>query len=231
MPLGRGFPGGASGKEPTCSFRRPKRRRFDPWVGKIPWRRAWQPTPVFLPGESHGQRSLADYSPWGCKVLDVTQQLRTHTRRCAYCSPLPLPGAPACSFLLAGGAPPCLLRFSGLHHLIPGAFSNVHILFLLGFLPRHSSVGSIISTSSSLLVALSLSISRELPLLTSSDIHSLHHPARTQASSRSSLLHPDSHTSCFSAGPSSEVTPNHLFSSPSPTSCPIQAHIPEVCCG
>jgi len=38
------------------------RGRFDPWVGKIPWRRAWQPTPVFLPGESHGQRSLAGYS-------------------------------------------------------------------------------------------------------------------------------------------------------------------------
>ena len=38
---------------------------FDPWVGKIPWRRAWQPTSVFLPGESHGQRSLAGYSPWG----------------------------------------------------------------------------------------------------------------------------------------------------------------------
>ena len=41
--------------------------RFDPWVGKIPWRRKWKPTPVFLPGGSHGQRSLADYSPWGCK--------------------------------------------------------------------------------------------------------------------------------------------------------------------
>ena len=39
------------------------RCRFDPWVGKIPWRRAWQPTPVFLPGESHGQRSLAGYDP------------------------------------------------------------------------------------------------------------------------------------------------------------------------
>ena len=44
-----------------------KRGRFDPWVGKIPWRRAWQPTAVFLPGESHGQRSLAGYSPWGGK--------------------------------------------------------------------------------------------------------------------------------------------------------------------
>ena len=38
-----------------------------PWVGKIPWRRAWQPTPVFLPGESHGQRSVSDYNPWSCK--------------------------------------------------------------------------------------------------------------------------------------------------------------------
>ena len=46
-------PGGASGKEPTCQCRRHKRHGFDPWVGKIPWRRAWQPTPVFLPGEAH----------------------------------------------------------------------------------------------------------------------------------------------------------------------------------
>ena len=45
-------PGGASGKEPACQCRRHKRCRFDPWVGKIPWRRAWQPTPLFLPGES-----------------------------------------------------------------------------------------------------------------------------------------------------------------------------------
>ena len=57
-----GFPGGASGKEPACQRRIHKRRRFDPWVGKIPWRRAWQPTLVFLPGESHGQRSLVGYS-------------------------------------------------------------------------------------------------------------------------------------------------------------------------
>ena len=51
-----GFSGGTSGKEPTCQCRC-KRRRFDPWVRKIPWRRAWPPTPVFLPGESHGRRS------------------------------------------------------------------------------------------------------------------------------------------------------------------------------
>ena len=60
-----GFPGGASGKEPTCNNRRHKRLRFDPWVGKIPWRIKWQPTPVFLPGESQGQRRLACYSPGG----------------------------------------------------------------------------------------------------------------------------------------------------------------------
>ena len=47
----------------------PENRRpgFDSWVEKIPWRRKWQPTPVFLPGESHGQRSLAGYSPWSCQ--------------------------------------------------------------------------------------------------------------------------------------------------------------------
>ena len=58
-----GFPGGTSGKEPNCQCRRHKRLRLDPWVGEHPWRRAWQLTPVFLPGESHGQRILAGYSP------------------------------------------------------------------------------------------------------------------------------------------------------------------------
>ena len=72
-----GFPGGASGKEPTCQCRRLKRRGFhpSPWVGKIPWRREWQPTPVFLPGQSQGQRSLAGCSPWGgteSNTTDVT---------------------------------------------------------------------------------------------------------------------------------------------------------------
>ena len=48
-------------------------REFDPWVGKIPWRRKWQPTLVLLPGESHGGRSLVGYSPWGRKELDTTE--------------------------------------------------------------------------------------------------------------------------------------------------------------
>ena len=49
------------------------RPRFDPWVGKMSWRRKWQPTLVFLPGESHGQRSLVGYSPWHHKELDTTE--------------------------------------------------------------------------------------------------------------------------------------------------------------
>ena len=56
-----------SGKEPACERRRYKRCGFDPWVGKIPWRRKCQPTPAFLPGEFHGLRSLVGYSPWSHK--------------------------------------------------------------------------------------------------------------------------------------------------------------------
>ena len=63
---GVGFPGGVSGKEPACQCRRHKRRErcwVDPWAGKIHWRRAWHSTPVFLPGETHGRRSLEGYNP------------------------------------------------------------------------------------------------------------------------------------------------------------------------
>ena len=52
-----------------------RRPGFSPWVGKIPWRREWQPTPVFWPGESHGQRSLAGDSPWGHKEWDMIERL------------------------------------------------------------------------------------------------------------------------------------------------------------
>ena len=70
----------AGGKEFTYQCRRHKRHRFDSWVGKIPSfrRRAWHLTRVFLPGESHGQRSLAGYCPQSCKVSDITGQLSTH---------------------------------------------------------------------------------------------------------------------------------------------------------
>ena len=67
-----------SGKESTCQCRRHRISGFNPWVGKIPWRRKWQPTLVFLPAKSHGQRSLAGYSPWGRKELDMTEYAQTH---------------------------------------------------------------------------------------------------------------------------------------------------------
>ena len=54
------------------------RNGLDPWVRTLPWRRAWQPTPAFWPGESHGQKSLAGYSPWGCRELDTTERLSLH---------------------------------------------------------------------------------------------------------------------------------------------------------
>ena len=73
-----GLPWWLSGKESTCQCRR---QRFNPWVGKISWRRKWQPTLVFLSGKSHEQRSLAGYSPWGCKRVRhdlVTKQQQWH---------------------------------------------------------------------------------------------------------------------------------------------------------
>ena len=68
-----GFPGGTSGKESTIQCRRRKRHGFNPWGRKIPWRKAWQPIPVLLPGESHGQRSLAGYRRWGRNESDITE--------------------------------------------------------------------------------------------------------------------------------------------------------------
>ena len=64
-------------KESACQGRIYKRCEFDTWIGKIPWRRKWQPTPVFLPEKSHGQRSLVGYSPWGQKESDPTECLST----------------------------------------------------------------------------------------------------------------------------------------------------------
>ena len=68
---------GLSGKECACPFGRPG---LDPWVAKIPWRGKWQPTSVFLPGGSHGQGSLANYSLWGCKELDMTKNMKTKSQ-------------------------------------------------------------------------------------------------------------------------------------------------------
>ena len=68
-----GFPGGSVGKEPTCNAGDIGDIGSIPGLGRFPWRRPWQPTPVFLPGESYGQRSLAGYSPWGYKESDTTE--------------------------------------------------------------------------------------------------------------------------------------------------------------
>ena len=70
-----GLPDGSNGKASACSCRRPG---IHPWVGKIPWRRQWQPTPVLLPGKSHVRRSLVGYSPWGHKVSGTTERLHSH---------------------------------------------------------------------------------------------------------------------------------------------------------
>ena len=61
----------------ACQCRGRRRPKFDPWVGKIPWWRKWQPPPVFSPGESHGQRSLAGHSPRGRTESDTSQQLNS----------------------------------------------------------------------------------------------------------------------------------------------------------
>ena len=71
---GNGFPGGASGKESTCQFTRCKRHGFDPWVGKIPWSRKWQPT-SFLAWKIPWTEEPAGLQSQGCKKMDTTEQL------------------------------------------------------------------------------------------------------------------------------------------------------------
>ena len=79
LPYSLGFPGSSALKNPLANAEDggdAARCRIDPSVGKIPWRRKWKPTPVFLLGESHGQRILVGYSPWGHKELDTTKHAR-----------------------------------------------------------------------------------------------------------------------------------------------------------
>ena len=102
-----------------------RRPGFNPWLGKSPWRREQQPTPVFLPGESHGQRSLAGYSPWGHKELDTAEQLtcthtHTHTHTHKELETLSLQGTTVAFF---GG----LLR----KHLFPGRLDDMFLAYPL----------------------------------------------------------------------------------------------------
>ena len=123
-----GFPGGTSGKEPTCQFRR---HRFKPWVREIPWRKAWKSTPVFLPGESHGQRSLASHSPWGHKESDTTERLTLPLVLLAYvvCSHRPsvlllLAQIPGQVFICPSSPSVEILRF---FHLFRNSFSSLRV--------------------------------------------------------------------------------------------------------
>ena len=115
---------GITGQEHTCKSRRHKRCKFNPWVRKIPWRRAWTHTQLYLPEESHGQKSLVGYSPQGCKESDMTEatkhtcsftkfQLSSVTQLCpALWDPMDcsMPGLPA-------------------HHQLPGlAQTHVHLV-------------------------------------------------------------------------------------------------------
>ena len=81
-----GPPWWLNGKESNCQCWRRRRREFDPWVGKITWRRKWQLTPVFLPEESHGQRSLVGFSAWGRTESDTTE-LTLHSQVVMYLPP------------------------------------------------------------------------------------------------------------------------------------------------
>ena len=89
--LGLSFPAGAVVKNLPASVGDSRDTILIPVLGKIPWKRQWQPTPVFLPREFHGQGSLAGYSPWGHKESNMTEQLMqthahtpTHTKLLAY---------------------------------------------------------------------------------------------------------------------------------------------------
>ena len=101
----RDFPVSTSGKEFICQCRRHKRHGFDPWVAKIPQRRAWQPTLVFLLGESHRWRSLVSYSPQGPKKSDMTGQLTLPPFLITSLGSRGLPAAPpgpTCAWAAAG---------------------------------------------------------------------------------------------------------------------------------
>ena len=86
----KGLPRWLNGKESACQCSRHRRCGFNPWVGKIPWRRKWQPIPVFLPGGSHEQRSLAGCNLKDCKESDTAEQLGTRKTRSLRRSDCPL---------------------------------------------------------------------------------------------------------------------------------------------
>ena len=73
-----GLPRCLNGQRLHLQCRRHRRLGFEPWFGKIPWRRKWHPTPVLLPRKSHGLKSLVGCSPWGGEESDTTERLHSH---------------------------------------------------------------------------------------------------------------------------------------------------------
>ena len=107
----------------NCLQCRHKRCGFNTWAGKVPWRRAWQPTPVFLPGESHGQRSLMGYSPQSCKESDITE---TTSHACGVYMSIPI------SQFIPPHIPPQCPYVSSLHLCLYFYFANkiIYTIFL-----------------------------------------------------------------------------------------------------
>ena len=94
-----GLPRWLSGKESACQCRKHRRHGFDPQVGKIPWRRKWQPAPIYSPSKLHGQRSLVGYSPWGCKKSGTTERLTTQPHIEVYIRSVESPGSTKSTFV------------------------------------------------------------------------------------------------------------------------------------
>ena len=117
-----------------------RRPGLDPWVGKIPWRGKWQPTPVCLPGESHGWRSLVDYSPWSSRKSVTTERLHFQQRITDF---LGLPGGPVVKTLYlhrrGRGFHPAHSRASktNFHSRLSGVTSSTPLFFLSFFLLYH----------------------------------------------------------------------------------------------
>ena len=125
-------PGGASGKDSTCQCRRSKRHRFDPWVGKIPWRRKWQPTPVFLPGKSHplsmgSQRVITTEHTHPPQIPDTG---RFQSQPCATPVLGQLPGAPWTSLLRSYSWSYCELLILYISQDFPPASHTLGILLI-----------------------------------------------------------------------------------------------------
>ena len=116
-----GFTRWLSGKESTCQCRRCRRCQFNPWVRKIPWRRKWQPTPVFLPEKLHGPKSLGGYSPWSHRESDMTEQMSKFINLSATSNFLLSLYIPSIHFIH------CIFHFQNFHLACFGVYTHTHL--------------------------------------------------------------------------------------------------------